>query len=114
MPSGKKMLRKFLNHVAASPEGSDLEVGLTWDAGNGWRVYQRIGEKALAMAPDGARKMAASFEAVGARPEWRGAAHGLERTLGALRPLADEAEQKNRDGIIPDGAAAFMPAAGNA
>lgn len=114
MPSGKKMFRKFMSHILTAPEGSDFEVGLTWDQANGWRVYQRVGDKALAMAPDAARKMAATYEKVGARPEWRGTAHGLEDTLGALRPLADEAEQKNRDRIIPDGAAAAMPAAGSA
>lgn len=114
MPSAKKIWRKFMNHILAAPEGSNLTVGLTWDQVNGWRVYQQIGDKALAMAPDGARKLADSYDKVGARPEWRGASHGLEETLGALRPLADEADEKNRAGIIPEGAAAFMPAAGSA
>lgn len=114
MPSAKKLWRKFMNHILASPAGSDLEVGLTWDASKGWRVYQRIGDKAMAMDPAGARKLAASYDKVAALPEWRGVSQGLSGTLGELRALADEAEQKNRDKIVPDGAAAFMPAAGSA
>lgn len=114
MPSAKKIWRKFMNHILTAPEGSNLTVGLTWDQANGWRVYQQIGDKALAMAPDAARKLAASFDKIGAQPEWRGVRHGLEQTLAALRPLADEADQKNLDKIIPDNAAQFMPAAGSA
>jgi hypothetical protein len=97
----KKAVRQFLSHIMAAPPGSNLEVGLTWDAKNGWRVYQRIGDKALAMAPGAARSLAETFDKVGARPEWKSAAAGLAGTLGELRPLADEADQKNRDKIVP-------------
>lgn len=110
----KKALSKFLTALGTAPEGAQFEVGLTWDQRKGWRVYQRVGSHVLMLGPDDARRMAALYERTAARPEWRGRTHGLERTLGELRPLADEAEQKNRERVIPDHAAEFLPAAGSA
>lgn len=112
MPSAKKVLRKFLTAIQRAPAGSLYEVGLTWDKDNGWRVYQRIADTRLAMDAKMARQFAAIFDKLGAQPEWQHVRHGLEETLGALRPLADEADQNNRNKIVPEGAAEFMPAQG--
>ena len=112
--NAKKALRKWLAHIERSPAGTYFEVGLTWDQVNGWRVFQRMGDKGLAMAPAEARKLGDIYHKVGKRPEWRGVTDTMIETLGALRPLADEAEQKNRDKVVPEGAAEFMPVEGRA
>lgn len=114
MPSAKKVLRKFLDHVSRAQPGDALEVGLTYDAENGWRVYQRIGDKALAMDPKHARGLHAAYERLASKPEWVSAARGLMNTLGELRLLADEADQKNRDKVVPPGYADAMPTWGTA
>ena len=111
--SAKKILRKWLRHIESST-GEQLETGLTWDQENGWRVYQRIGDKALAMAPAEARKIGAIYDKLGKLPEWRHAAADLANTLGGLKELADEADAKNRDGSIPPDAALHQPAWGSA
>jgi hypothetical protein len=114
MPSAKKVLRKFLNRVANAPDGALLEVGIMYDVTNGWRVYERIGDAAIGMAPAQARQLADTYDEIGHRPEWRGVRHGLEETLGLLRPLADEADEKNRNKVVPPGYAEAMPTMGSA
>lgn len=99
--SQRKTLMQWLAHIAAAPDGTNLEVGLMYDSENGWRVYQRLGDKALALDPEGARKMAAAYDKIGSQPEWRDIKTGLESTLGDLRSLAAEADQKNAAGEIP-------------
>lgn len=114
MPSAKKVWGKFMKHILAAPEGADFEVGLTWDKDNGWRVYQRVGDKGMAMDPMTALGLATTFDKLAVQPEWRAIATDMAGTLGALRTLANEAVQKNRDKIIPAEATAHMPAAGSA
>lgn len=110
----KKALRKFLDHVERSNPRDLFEVGLTWDDRNGWRVYQRIGDKALAMGPAEARRLADHYDKLGATPQWQEVARGLVDTLGSLRTMADEADQKNISKEIPPGYVGLTPAMGRA
>lgn len=114
MPSAKKVWRKFMSHLEAAPPGAPFEVGLTYDAKNGWRVYQRIGDKALMMDPKSSRGLHATYAKMAQRPEWKAIAASMVDTWDAFKTLADEADQKNRDKIVPDGYAAAMPIMGNA
>jgi hypothetical protein len=114
MSSARKALAQWVRHIERAGAGASFEVGLVYDPESGWRVYQRIGDKGLALSPQHARGIAEAYDQISRRPEWRNVAHGLDDTLGALRLLADEAEQKNRNKVIPDGYAAMAPAQGRA
>jgi hypothetical protein len=102
--NGKKAMRKFMLHVGSAPEGAHFEIGKMWDARKGWRVYQRIGEKALAMSSDSARGLWAQFEKQAKLPEWRSAAEDLRESFEGLKALADEVDQLNAAGAVPEGA----------
>ncbi|MCC6776690.1 MAG: hypothetical protein IT537_08650 [Hyphomicrobiales bacterium] len=112
--SARKKLARFLEQIASAPEGSNLELGLVYDADRGWRAYERINQHAIMLTPKQARKLAAIYESVAARTEWKGVATGLEWVPGMLRDLADEAEHKNKERFVPPEFVAEMPAMGTA
>ncbi len=114
MPSAKKIWRKFMKHIMDAPAGSNFEIGLTYDIENGWRVYQRIGDKALAMVPAQARGLHATYAKMAQRPEWKKIAASMADTWESFKTLADEADEKNRNKIVPDGYAEAMPTMGQA
>ena len=98
-----------------APEGAHLTIGLSWVGdGKGWRVVMKVHASALLLGPKDARHLAATYDKHHQSAEWRGKVTGLEWVAPELRSLADEAEQKSRDRIVPEGAAEHMPAAGSA
>lgn len=114
MASAKKIWRKFMNHIAAAPVGAEFEVGLIYDAKDGWRVYQRIGDKALAMDPKQSRGLYNTYAKMAQRPEWKAIAASMADTWEQFNTLADEADEKNRNKIVPEGYAEAMPTMGQA
>lgn len=112
--SPKKALRRFMMHVGSAPVGADFETGVAYADRKGWRVYQRVDDKALFMSPRDARRLAETYEKVAASAEWRGsaAAAGLQPHFTLLRELADEADSKNASGARPD--ATMSPFGGSA
>jgi hypothetical protein len=112
--STKKALRKFMDAILSAPEGCDFEIGLVFDRDQGWRVYQRVHTKALLMAPAMARSLADTYDKLAARPEWAAIGREMKNTFEELRNLANEADQKNRDKVLPPDYAAFAPAQGSA
>lgn len=110
----KKAFRKFGDAVMTSPPGSRLTVGLSWAQPRGWRVMMAVHTHALMLGPKDARGLAAIYDKHHQSPEYRGKATGLEWVAPELRNLADEADQKNKDNIMPEGAAEHLPAAGSA
>lgn len=112
--SAKKKLMNFLRQAERAPPGCDFEVGLTYDVKEGWRVYERIHNAALMMSPKHARSIADVYDKIGQRPEWKNAATGLAWVPVELRKLADEADQNNRTGYVPEGYADMMPTEGQA
>lgn len=114
MSSAKKVWRKFMNHMMRAPTGADFQVGLMYDAENGWRVYQAIDGKALAMAPKQARGLHDTYAKMAQRPEWKAISASMAGTWSAFKTLADEADEKNRNKVVPEGYAEAMPTAGQA
>ncbi len=112
--SAKKKLMKFLQQAQNAPEGCRFEVGLVYDVKDGWRVYERIHEAALFMSPKQTRAIADTYDKMAKRAEWKRASEGLAWVPVELRKLADECEQKNKAGSVPDGYAEIMPTAGRA
>ena len=112
--SMKKKLIKFLKQAERAPPGCDFEVGLIYDAKGGWRIYERIHETALLMSPKQSRAIADVYDEMTKRPEWVGIATGLEWVPVELRKLAAEAEQKDRDGEVPEHYAEMIPTEGTA
>ena len=111
----KKAFRKFGDAMMRAPEGASLTVGLSWVSDSkGWRVLMQVHTAALMLPAKEARALAAIYDKQHQAPEYRGKTTGLEWVAPELRRLADEAEQKTRDRIIPDGAAEHMPSAGTA
>lgn len=109
-----KAFRKFGQAAMTAPPGASLTVGLSWAEPKGWRVMMMIHTSALMLGPKDARGLAAIYDKHHLSPEYLGKKTGLEWVAPELRKLADEAEQKNKDNVIPEDAAAHMPAAGNA
>lgn len=105
---GKEALARWMQSLATAPEGTQFEVGLSWDPERRWTVYQRIGEAMLTLAPATARRLHRTYLEMSKRQEWAGIEKEMKNTLGSLDGLAKEALQKNRDGIVPEGAAAYM------
>lgn len=114
MPSAKKTWRKFMNHMMSAPPGAPFEVGLIYDPKEGWRVYQRIGDKAIAMAPKQSRGLYETYSKMAQRPEWKAIAVSMADIWEAFKTLADEADEKNRDKVVPEGYAEMMPTMGQA
>lgn len=113
--NGKKAFRKFGSACMNAPPGAQLTVGLSWVSDTkGWRVMMAVHTSVLMLGPKDARGLAAIYDKHHHSPEYRGKKTGLEWVAPELRNLADEAEQKTRDKIIPDGAAEHIPAAGTA
>lgn len=111
----KKAFRKFGNACMSAPEGAALTVGLSWVGdGKGWRVMMAIHTAHLLLGSKDARALANIYDKHHRSLEWLGKATGVEWVAPELRNLADEAEQKNRDKIIPEGAVEHMPAWGSA
>lgn len=112
----KKALRRFMIHVGSAPVGAHFETGIAYADRKGWRVYQRVADKALFMSPRDARRLAETFEKVAASPEWLGteAAADIQPHFVLLRELADEADSKNASGARPDGMSTMSPFGGNA
>lgn len=112
--NGKKAMRKFMQHVATAPDGALFQVGTIYDARNGWRVYQRVGDKGLAMSADAARGLYRTFEKQAALPQWRAVAAGLVDIFSQLATCADEVDRLNRDKAVPPDLPIVMPEAGHA
>lgn len=112
--SAKKKLMKFLQQAESAPKGCRFEVGIVYDVKEGWRVYERIHEAALMMSATQARKIADTYDKIASRAEWKSAASSMGWVAPELRKLADEVEQKNRDGVVPAGYAEMMPTEGRA
>ena len=110
----KKKMMKFLEQVERAPPGCNFEVGLIYDAKEGWRVYERVHEAALLMLPKQAYVLAGVYDKMARNSEWRGVTTGLEWVPIELRKLALEADEKNRAGEVPDKYAEMMPTEGHA
>ena len=115
----KKAFRKFGDAIMSAGDGAGLTVGLSWVGDSkGWRVMMMVTVNetpghALMLGSKDARNLATIYDKHHQEPEWRGKTTGLEWVAPMLRDLADEAEQKNRDKIVPENAAAYMPALGH-
>lgn len=99
--NSKQAMRRFMAHIAAAPEGARFEVGVMYDAGRGWRVYQRIGDVGLSMAAADARGLVRTFEQQAAKPQWRAAAEDLRGLFAEMKACADDVDRKNRAGVKP-------------
>jgi hypothetical protein len=95
-----KAFRKFGQACREAPEGASLNVGLVWIEKKGWRVAMNVHEAMLHLGGKEARGLADIYDKNLRVPEWAGKT-GLEWVPPELRKLADEADQKNRDGIVP-------------
>jgi hypothetical protein len=104
--SGKRkrllQIKGWLLHISTAPPGSALQVGIHYDHGTGWRVYQSIAGRSLALRPPDALIFAEIVDDMRQKPGW--AESGFEATLGRVRALAVEAAQKNRMGVKPEAA----------
>lgn len=89
----KRMLqiKGWLLHIANAEPGSALQVGIHYDHGCGWRVYQAIGGRALALRPPDALVFADVYDEMRAKV----GPSPLDATLGRVRALAQEAARKN-------------------
>jgi hypothetical protein len=96
-----KAFRKFGDAAMSAPEGATLTVGLTWIETKGWRVMMMIHTSMLHVGPKEARGLADIYDKHHKSPAYLGKTTGLEWIAPELRNLATEAEQKNRDGILP-------------
>lgn len=114
MASANKRMRQWLKHVERANPGMRFEVGAMWSEPQGWRVYQRIGDKGLSMSARDARGMVATFERVGTDPQWREAYEGMKELFAEMTVIADECDAKNAAGVIPEGYVAVAPAQGSA
>ncbi len=113
--NGKKAFRKFGDACMNAPLGASLTVGLSWTGDTkGWRVMMAVHTHVLMLGPKDARDLATIYDKHHQEPPYRGKTTGLEWVAPELRNLANEAEQKNKDKIIPDGAAEAMTPAGHA
>lgn len=97
----KKAFRKFGDMAMNAPAGATLTVGLTWIEDKGWRVLMQIHTAALMIGTKDARGLADIYDKHHRAPEYRGKTTGLEWVAPMLRELADEADQKNRDRVMP-------------
>lgn len=109
-----KAFRKFALAVAHAPEGAHLTVGLCWIEKKGWRVVMAVGTAMLNVGTADARGLADKYDKQHQEPEYRGRETGLEWVAGDLRKLADEADEKNREGVIPPEMLDLIPTSGTA
>lgn len=106
----KKAMRQFMMHLATAPAGALFEIGTMWDAKEGWRVYQRIGDKGMAMSSKMARSLFAMFQNMALRPEWKDIGPSMQGTYEGLSECADEIDRLNRENIVPaEGLYAMQP-----
>lgn len=96
-----KAFRKFGEAAMTAPPGAQLTVGLMWIEPKGWRVMMNIHTSVLHLGSVEARGLADIYDRQHQAPEYRGKQTGLEWVAPELRSLADEAEQKNRDRVMP-------------
>jgi hypothetical protein len=88
-----KAFRKFGEACMNAPPGSHLNVGLVWIEQKGWRVMMNVHTAVLHLESGGARSLADVY----------GRQHQtthLAWVAPTLRRLADEADQKNRAGLL--------------
>jgi|GEM_PF-2574153 hypothetical protein len=97
----KKAFRKFGDACMNAPEGASLTIGLTWIEAKGWRVMMSIHTSVLMVGAKDARGLADVYDKQHRSPEYLGKTTGLEWVAPMLRELADEADQKNRDRVMP-------------
>lgn len=114
MNARKAVMLEFMQHIAATPDGALFEIGEMFEPVNGWRVYMRIGGKALAMSARDARGLADLFENMARRPEWAKQTTWVKNNVDTLRACALVVVRKNRDKEVPAGYAEAMPTAGSA
>jgi hypothetical protein len=107
-------MHRFLSHLAAAPVGARFEVGTMYDPKHGWQVYQRVGDKGLAMSADGARSLVRTFEKQALLPEWRDAGNDLRGMFEELKSCADDVDRKNREKTVPPDLANMSPRWGHA
>jgi hypothetical protein len=110
----KKAFRKFGDMAMKAPEGASMAIGLSWIEKKGWRVMMSIHTALLLLGSRDARALADTYDKQHRSPGFRGKITGLEWVAPGLRSLADEADQKNRDNIFPEGAVERMQSAGTA
>ena len=108
--SPKKAWAKFASMLLRAPDGAAFVVGISWDERKGWRPYQSIGTAILQMDTATARGLVASAYRCQSNPAF----NELKPLFDDLAKICDEADQKNRDRVIPDGAAGQLPAQGSA
>ncbi len=96
-----KAFRKFGRAALNAPPGASLTVGLVWIEKKGWRVMMNIDTALLHLGAKEARALAATYDKHHRSPEWRGKTTGVEWVAPELRALADEADTKNRDRVMP-------------
>lgn len=95
-------LREWIDHVTSAPCGTDYEIGLSWLPGEGWRVYQIVGDKLLSTNPRGARFIADQYAA-------RGLMAGVVLcdsrapvcVVSTLHEYAGIADERNATGVKP-------------
>lgn len=91
-------IKGWLQHIAEAPPGSSLEVGIVWDHGCGWRIYQKMAGKVLALRPVDALHFADVFDEMRARHPGLAT---LDDTLGQVRRHALDAIEKTKAGERP-------------
>lgn len=91
-----------------------IQHGTVYDPENGWRVMQRVGDKALFFSPGHARRLADDFRKRADRPEWRHCKDFAYDQASELLSCAREAETRNQSGYVPEGYAEAMPTKGTA
>lgn len=96
-----KAFRQFGRACMEAPEDTSLTVGLMWTEPKGWRVMMNVHTSVLHLGCKEARGLADIYDRHHQSPEYLGKTTGLEWVAPELRKLANEADQKNRDGIIP-------------
>jgi hypothetical protein len=100
---GGDALREFVAAVAAAPVGTHFETGIMWDHIDGWCPYQRIGDKALKLSPNLARRIAGWWETRALKEPISPTRDWALDTAKTLREIATECERNTRDGKKPDG-----------
>ena len=84
-------IKGWLHHIANAEPGAALQVGVHYDHGCGWRVYQAIGGKALALRPADALTFADVYDEMRRKV----GPSALDDTLGRVRELAHDAARRN-------------------
>lgn len=110
--NGKKAFRKFCEHLMSAPADALFRVGLTWEPGRGWCVFESIGDAVLVLSPKQARSLVVTARRQSQSPEFQKGWQEVRDSFELMAKLADECDEKNRDGVIPDPILAAAPPSG--